>query len=66
MALFGPSDSKKYGPWGKGNLIVSSPKTPEQLMGFNGFNPKKCGSLMLDLKTDDVLRKILKYTSNYE
>ncbi len=66
IGLFGPSNSKKYGPWGKGNLVVSSPKTPDQLMGFKGFNPKKCGSLMLDLKTDEVLKKILNYSRNNE
>ena len=66
IGLFGPSNSKKYGPWGKGNLVISSPKTPDQLMGFKGFNAKKSGSLMLDLKTNDVLKKILNYSRSNE
>ncbi len=66
VGLFGPSDCQKYGPWGERNLVISSPKSPDQLMGFKGFDPKKCGSLMLDLKTDEVLKKILNYSYKNE
>ncbi len=61
VGLFGPSDKDQYGPWGKKNFVISSPKTPEDLMGYKGFDSKKCGSLMLDLETKKVLENIIHY-----
>ena len=30
-------------------------------MSYEGFNPKKVSSLMIDLKVEDVLKKIVKF-----
>ncbi len=59
FGLFGPSDKFKYKPWGNGNICISSSKTPEQLMGYKGFDARNCGSLMLHLKTQKVLKHII-------
>ncbi len=61
VGLFGPSDSEKYHPWGKKTLAIKSPKTYQQLMGFKGFDPKKIGSLMLDIDVNYVLKKIINF-----
>jgi ADP-heptose:LPS heptosyltransferase len=61
IGLFGPSDKIKYAPWGKKNLVINSPKNPDELMGFVGFDSKKCGSLMLDLDIKDVFNAVIKY-----
>jgi len=60
FGLFGPSDKFKYKPWGEGNIVISSIKTPDELMGYKGFDSKKCGSLMLDIKTQKVFDNIMK------
>ena len=64
FGLFGPSDKFKYKPWGKGNIVISSHKTPEELMGYKNFDSSKCGSLMLDLKTQRVFNNIMKSLVN--
>ncbi len=61
VGLFGPSDSKKYHPWGEKTLAIKSPKTYQQLMGFKGFDPKNIGSLMLDIDVNYVLKKIMNF-----
>ncbi len=66
VGLFGPSDAKRYHPWGTETLAISSLKTPEQLMGYQGFDHKKCGSLMLDLEVKVVLKKIIEFYSKYQ
>ena len=64
FGLFGPSDKFKYKPWGKGNIVISSTKTPDELMGYEGFDSKKCGSLMLDIKTQKVFENVMKNLEN--
>jgi len=64
IGLFGPSDKVIYGPWGKGNLTISSPKSPDDLMGYKGFSSKDCGSLMIDLETNEVLKRITNFFKN--
>ena len=60
FGLFGPSDKFKYKPWGKGNIVISSTKTPHELMGYEGFDSKKCGSLMMDIKTQKDFENVMK------
>ena len=64
FGLFGPSDKFKYKPWGEGNIVISSIKTPDELMGYKGFDSKKCGSLMLDIKTQKVFENVMKNLVN--
>ncbi len=64
FGLFGPSDKFKYKPWGDGNVVISSLKTPDELMGYKGFDSRKCGSLMLDLKTKRVFKNVMKNLVN--
>ena len=64
IGLFGPSDKLKYKPWGKGNFSISSPKSPEELMGYRGFDSTNCGSLMLGLETHKVYKKIISKFKN--
>ena len=64
FGLFGPSDKFKYKPWGDGNIVISSLKTPDELMGYTGFDSRRCGSLMLDLKTQRVFENVMKNLVN--
>ena len=59
--LFGPSNPKKYHPWGEETLVIKSPKTYQQLMDYKGFDPKNIGSLMLDIDVNYVLKKIMNF-----
>ena len=46
VGLFGPSDVKKYRPFGTNTLVIKSPKSFVDLMSYKGFDPKKVNSLM--------------------
>ncbi len=59
IGLFGPSNKFKYRPWGERNICISSPKNPDELMGFKGFNARNTQSLMLHLKTKTVLKEVI-------
>ena len=61
VGLFGPSDSKRYHPWGTKTLVIKGPKSPNELMGHKEFNPKKVDSLMKDLKVDYVFKELIKF-----
>ena len=39
IGLFGPSDSLKYGPWGKKTMIIKN-KSPNELMGHEALTLK--------------------------
>ena len=58
VGLFGPSNSKKYRPWGEKSSVILSKKTPDELMGYEGFDSKKCGSLMKDLSVQKVVKEL--------
>ena len=60
IGLFGPSDSSKYGPWGKKTMIIKN-KSPNELMGHEGFNPKNVGSLMIHLGVGFVYKNIVEF-----
>ena len=49
---------------GKANIVISSTKTPHELMGYEGFDSKKCGSLMMDIKTQKVFENVMKNLVN--
>ena len=67
VGLFGPSDSKRYHPWGKKTLAIKGPKSPNELMGYKEFNPKKVNSLMSDLTVNYVFKELIKfYKTCYE
>ena len=61
IGLFGPSDSKIYGPWGEKTLSILSPDSPEELMGTSNFDPKKTGSLMNGLSVGKVFEESVKF-----
>ena len=61
IGLFGPSDPKKYHPWGERTLAIRSPKTPDELMGYKDFNSKNVNSLMGDLTVKVVYEEIIKF-----
>ena len=61
VGLFGPSDSKRYHPWGKKTLAIKGPKSPNELMGYKEFNPKKVNSLMRDLTVNYVFKELIKF-----
>ena len=61
VGLFGPSDLKKYRPFGIKTLAIKSPKNFNELMDYEGFNPKKVNSLMTSLKVNHVYPKIIKF-----
>ena len=60
IGLFGPSDSSKYGPWGKKTMIIKN-KSPNELMGHEGFNPKNVESLMIHLGVGFVYKNIVEF-----
>ncbi len=60
VGLFGPSDSSRYGPWGKKTMIIKN-KTPHELMGHKGFNPKNVRSLMINLEVGIVYKNVVKF-----
>ena len=61
VGLFGPSDSKRYHPWGQKTLAIKGPKSPNELMGHKEFNPKKVNSLMRDLTVNYVFKELIKF-----
>ncbi|MBD23286.1 MAG: hypothetical protein CL572_06480 [Alphaproteobacteria bacterium] len=61
IGLFGPSDIKKYSPFGSKTLAIKSPKSYNELMSYDGFNPKKVNSLMTGLEVDHVYKKIVNF-----
>ncbi len=61
VGLFGPSDSKRYHPWGKKTLAIKGPKSPHELMGHKEFNSKKVSSLMGDLTVSYVFKELIKF-----
>ena len=63
VGLFGPSDKIKYRPWGEKNFVISSSKSPYELMGHKSFSAKGSGSLMLELETNKVLENLKNYLS---
>jgi heptosyltransferase-3 len=59
LGLFGPSWPHLYAPWGEHTGYVCTPQTFDELIDFEGYNPKTLDrSLMTDLKVDDVVNAL--------
>lgn len=58
IGLFGPTDYKKYAPYGPHCHIVKTPESSDQLMNFEGFHWLTCDTLMDSISVNHVLEKI--------
>ncbi len=59
VGLFGASYSHIYGAWGENATIVRTPETFDELIDFEGYNPKTLDkSLMTSLEVDEVKKVI--------
>ncbi|EKV27401.1 ADP-heptose--lipooligosaccharide heptosyltransferase II [Caenispirillum salinarum AK4] len=57
VGLFGPTDERRYGPWGAGNSVVRTPEDFEhwrRIMVAPGFDSRTTPSLMTSLTVDAV------------
>ena len=61
VGLFGPSDFKRYGPWGGKTLSILSQNTPEELMGKTNFDPKNTETLMRSLSVEKVFKETVNF-----
>ncbi|MCB1680524.1 MAG: glycosyltransferase family 9 protein [Rhodospirillales bacterium] len=59
LGLFGPSYPRLYRPWGDHCRFVSTPETFDELIAFEGYDPKTTGTLMGSLSVDAVQSAIL-------
>ena len=55
LALFGPGSVVRYAPWGERTAVVTTPETPEVLMGRPGFDHRTADTLMDSLTVDAVI-----------
>jgi len=54
VGLFGPSDDRRYAPWGPKTRVVRGPRTYEQILAVDpGFQQALCH--MMDLPVDTVV-----------
>lgn len=59
FGVFGPSYPHLYSPWGDNAAYVQTPETFDQLIDFDGYDPKTLKhTLMTSLAVDDVLKAI--------
>jgi heptosyltransferase-3 len=61
VGLFGPSWPHLYGPWGELTTLVKTPENFDQLIAFDGYDPKTVGSLMTSLNVGDVANEVRKF-----
>jgi ADP-heptose:LPS heptosyltransferase len=55
LGLFGPSDERRYAPWGRRAACVRTPQSPRELIDFPGYDHRSVGTLMDTLTVDAVL-----------
>ena len=55
IALFGPTNDKVYGPWGKNNIVI---RTSENYDYFKKITINQKMSYMNSIKFDQVFKKI--------
>lgn len=55
LALFGPGSVVRYRPWGERTAVVTTPESPEILMGKSGFDHRTADTLMDSLTVDAVI-----------
>ena len=60
LGLFGPSYSHIYKPWGEHCSYISTPETFDELIDFEGYDPKTVGCLMDSLSVYAVKGAIKK------
>ena len=58
ISLFGPTDDKIYGPWGKENIVI---RTKENLDHFNKLNLDEKKSYMDTITVDQVYQILIKF-----
>lgn len=58
VGLFGPSYPHLYGPWGDHCAYVRTPETFDELIDYEGYDPKTSGCLMTSLTLDAVLDEV--------
>lgn len=58
VGLFGPSWPHLYAPWGPHTLYVKTPQPFDQLIAFDGYDPKTVGSLMTSLALETVVESV--------
>ena len=67
LGLFGPSYPHLYAPWGEHTGYVCTPQTFDELINFEGYDPKTLDrSLMTGLKPNTVIDIIIKFEPVYE
>ena len=58
FGLFGPSYPHLYGPWGDNTAYARTPETYDELIGYDGYSPATCGSLMTTLSVEKVIDSV--------
>lgn len=58
LGLFGPTDERKYAPWGPQTAIVRGPRSYQDILDTPGYDWRKSVSYMLDLSVEDVLKAV--------
>jgi len=59
IGLFGPTNDKIYGAYGKKTAVVRTPESMKDLIGYFGFNPKTLtDTLMRGLKVEKVAQTV--------
>lgn len=67
FGLFGPSYPHLYAPWGEHAGYLCTPQTYDELIDFEGYNPKTLQkSLMTGLDVKDVINAIKNFHPLYE
>lgn len=67
LGVFGPSYPHLYAPWGEHTAYITTPQTYDELVNFEGYDPKTLDhSLMDGLEPDVVIDIIKKFNPVYE
>lgn len=65
FGVFGPSYPHWYAPWGEHTAYARTPETFDELIDFNGYDPKTLDrSLMLSLSVEAVKEKVSDFLKN--
>ncbi len=59
LGLFGPSYPHIYAPYGATSDYARTPQSFDELIDFDGYSSKTCGSLMETLSVDMVKKKLI-------
>ncbi len=58
IGLFGPSYPHIYRPWGPHAAFVRTPESYDELIDFEGYDPKTAACLMISLSVETVCRAV--------